>query len=125
VTIAKELAKDLPKASLDPDLFSSAVENLIRNAWEAMDGGGVVTARTAIRPDEPGFVEVSISDTGKGMDARVAENAFAEFYTTKTTGSGLGLAFVRRVAEAHGGQASLTSVEGKGTTVKLRVPIAG
>ncbi|HEY3452003.1 MAG TPA: ATP-binding protein [Myxococcales bacterium] len=125
VTLEKDLAKDLPKVSLDPDLFSSAVENLVRNAFEAMEGGGVVTARTELRADQPGFLEISIADTGKGMDARAAEHAFTEFYTTKTTGSGLGLAFVRRVAEAHGGQASLSSVEGKGTTVRLRVPIAG
>lgn len=126
VTLAKDLAKGLPKASVDADLFSSAVENLIRNAWEAMEGaGGTITARTAPTVDQPGFVEVSVSDTGKGMDARAAESAFTEFYTTKTTGSGLGLAFVRRVAEAHGGQASLSSVEGKGTTVRIRVPVAG
>ncbi|MGC4120735.1 MAG: ATP-binding protein [Myxococcales bacterium] len=124
VKLEKALAKDLPKAALDPDLFSSAVENLIRNAYEAMDGAGTITVRTEQSVDELGFVEVAVSDTGKGMDARAAERAFTEFYTTKTTGSGLGLAFVRRVAEAHDGQASLKSVEGKGTTVRLRVPVS-
>jgi signal transduction histidine kinase len=56
------------------------------------------------------------------MDARRAERAFDDFYTTKATGSGLGLAFVRRVALAHGGSVSLTSRPGEGTRVELRLP---
>jgi signal transduction histidine kinase len=69
-------------------------------------------------------VELSVSDTGEGMDARKAAQVFGDFYTTKASGSGLGLPFVRRVAEAHGGEVSLRSEEGRGTTVKLRLPIA-
>jgi two-component system, NtrC family, sensor histidine kinase HydH len=56
------------------------------------------------------------------MNARTRERAFDDFHTTKAMGSGLGLAFVRRVVEAHGGQVSLTSHEGRGTTVTLRLP---
>jgi signal transduction histidine kinase len=58
------------------------------------------------------------------MDARRAERAFDDFFTTKTTGSGLGLAFVRRVALAHGGNVSLASRPGEGTRVELRLPAA-
>jgi two-component system, NtrC family, sensor histidine kinase HydH len=68
---------------------------------------------------------VSVEDTGEGMDARTRERAFDEFFTTKATGSGLGLAFVRRVVEAHGGEVSLTSREGRGTIVSLRLPASG
>jgi two-component system sensor histidine kinase HydH len=56
------------------------------------------------------------------MDVRRAERAFDDFYTTKATGTGLGLAFVRRVAQAHGGDASLSSRLGVGTTVRVRLP---
>jgi two-component system sensor histidine kinase HydH len=63
-----------------------------------------------------------MEDTGEGMDARTRERAFDDFFTTKATGSGLGLAFVRRVVEAHGGEVSLTSREGHGTVVRLRLP---
>jgi signal transduction histidine kinase len=56
------------------------------------------------------------------MNARTRERAFDDFYTTKATGSGLGLAFVRRVVEAHGGRVELMSQEGRGTTVTLRLP---
>ena len=66
-----------------------------------------------------------MEDTGEGMDARTRERAFDEFFTTKATGSGLGLAFVRRVVEAHGGEVSLTSREGRGTIVSLRLPAWG
>ena len=55
------------------------------------------------------------------MDARQVERAFDEFFTTKVGGSGLGLSFVRRVAEAHGGRASVRSVLGRGTVVELRL----
>jgi signal transduction histidine kinase len=67
-------------------------------------------------------VVLSVEDSGEGMDARTAERAFDDFYTTKATGSGMGLAFVRRVVEAHGGRVSLTSREGRGTLIHLRLP---
>lgn len=123
VTLSRELAPNLPKILVDPDLVARALENLVRNGFEAMASGGVITGRTAGARDAR-FVDLSISDTGKGMDARAVEQAFTEFLTTKPTGSGLGLAFVRRVAEAHGGEAALTSEEGRGTTVRLRLPVA-
>ena len=66
---------------------------------------------------------LSVEDVGIGMSARTRERALDDFYTTKVTGSGLGLAFVRRVAEAHGGEVSLTSKEGAGTTVRLFLPL--
>jgi signal transduction histidine kinase len=56
------------------------------------------------------------------MDARTRERAFDEFYTTKATGTGLGLAFVGRVAEAHGGHARIQGEKGVGTTVELEIP---
>lgn len=126
VSLRTEVAEGLPAALLDPDLVACALENLLRNAFDAMDGaGGVVTARAGRVADAPGWVELSVVDTGKGMDARAVERAFGEFYTTKLAGTGLGLAFVRRVAEAHGGQATLQSAEGRGTTVRIRLPVAG
>ena len=66
---------------------------------------------------------LTVEDAGLGMSARTRERAMDDFYTTKATGSGLGLAFVRRVAEAHGGDVSLWSKEGAGTTVRLFLPL--
>lgn len=119
VTIQRELAAEPPRCAADFDLLANALENLVRNAFEAMPQGGILTVRTAV---EGQSVVLAVEDTGEGMDARTAERAFDDFYTTKATGSGLGLAFVRRVVEAHGGQVSLTSQEGRGTIVHLRLP---
>ncbi|PTL82270.1 nitrogen regulation protein NR(II) [Vitiosangium sp. GDMCC 1.1324] len=121
VEIRRELAEGLPRCSGDWDLLANALENLVRNAFEAMPRGGTLTLRTRL---EGTGVVLSVEDTGEGMNARTRERAFDDFYTTKATGSGLGLAFVRRVVEAHGGQVTLTSHEGSGTTVTLRLPAA-
>jgi signal transduction histidine kinase len=124
VTVSARLAPDLPPCDLDADLLSRALQNLVRNALEAMPRGGHLTVRTALGADAAeGRVVVSVEDEGEGMDPRQAERAFDEFYTTKPTGSGLGLAFVRRVARAHGGDASLSSRVGVGTVVSMRLPV--
>jgi signal transduction histidine kinase len=125
LTMSLDLDVDLPECELDPDLISGALENLVRNAMEAMKDGGVLTVRTRreVRGGQGYVLVLSVTDTGEGMDARQAERAFDDFYTTKSTGSGLGLAFVRRVALAHGGDASLVSKLGVGTTVELRLPM--
>jgi signal transduction histidine kinase len=122
VSLRAELADDLPRCDLDSDLVSAALENMIRNALEAMPKGGRLTVRTErANGSAEGGVVISVTDAGEGMDARQAERAFDDFYTTKPQGSGLGLAFVRRVAQAHGGDVSLTSRVGAGTIVRLRV----
>ncbi len=99
VSIVRQLAPGLPPCSGDEDLLVNALENLVRNAFEAMSKGGTLTVRTL--RDGAG-VAVEVEDTGEGMDARTRERAFDDFYTTKASGTGLGLAFVRRVVEAHG-----------------------
>lgn len=124
VTVEHRPGAKLPDCQADADLVANALMNLVRNAYEAMPHGGVVTVQTEQPNADPRFIQLSVSDTGPGMDARVAEQAFSDFFTTKTTGSGLGLAFVRRVAEAHGGNATLKSDEGKGTTVRIQLPVS-
>ncbi|MDY7226830.1 sensor histidine kinase [Hyalangium rubrum] len=123
VKLERVLADGLPMCAGDYDLLANALENLVRNACEAMPQGGTLTVRTQREAvDDGAGVVLSVEDTGEGMDARTRERAFDEFFTTKASGSGLGLAFVRRVVEAHGGAVSLTSREGRGTIVHLRLP---
>ncbi len=121
VTVESTLAKDLPMCSVDPDLVTQAIQNVIHNALEAMPDGGKLTVCTE-RIDAPEGVALTITDAGHGMDARKVERAFDEFYTTKPDGTGLGLAFVRRVAQAHRGSVSLDSKVGKGTVVRIQLP---
>ena len=123
-----ELAEGLPPCRADREMLSRVLENLVRNAMEAMPDGGTVTVRTARSGggarEAGASVVLSVEDTGCGMDARTRERAFDDFFTTKATGSGLGLAFVHRVVEAHGGQLSLESEQGRGTVVSVRLPVS-
>jgi signal transduction histidine kinase len=122
VTVFTELAPELPACRIDSDLFSGALENLLRNASEAMPEGGALTIRTSLVRTGQDFVAVEVADSGPGMDARTKEHAFDAFFSTKAAGSGLGLAFVRRVAEAHGGAVALMSEAGRGTRVRMTFP---
>lgn len=122
--LEQRLAPTLPPASVDAELFSSALENLVKNAFEALDGKpGTVTVATAATSG--GGLSVSVTDTGPGIDPRTKEQLFSLFFTTKAQGSGLGLAFVQQIARAHGGDVRLDSREGHGTRVDILLPGLG
>jgi two-component system, NtrC family, sensor histidine kinase HydH len=127
IAIKADLAADLPACSMDRDLVTGALENLLQNAFEATPRAatpGTVTVRTALaRARQAEGVLLSVEDAGNGMSARTRERALDDFYTTKASGSGLGLSFVRRVAEAHGGDVSFVSKEGAGTIARLFLPL--
>ena len=114
-----ELDPTNPECDADRDLLESALENVVRNAVEAKGPVHIMTTHD----EAAGRLLLRVIDEGEGMDARQRERAFEDFFTTKETGSGLGLAFARRVLVAHGGDVTLTSARGKGTTVELRLPI--
>lgn len=122
VNVQLELDGKLPDVSADPELLTRALENLVRNAFEAMPGAGTLTVRTGRGPHARHAVAISIEDTGEGMDAATCERAFDELFTTKPEGGGLGLPFVRRVVEAHGGEIVLSSRKGRGTRADVFLP---
>lgn len=127
VQVDAKLGASVPECRLDRDLVAGALENLVRNAFEAMPKGGRVTVETGRDEQEVSGdrVFVLVQDSGEGMDARTRERAFDDFFTTKPRGTGHGLAFVRRVVDAHGGEVALTSKEGVGTMVRLSFPVSG
>jgi signal transduction histidine kinase len=109
---------------VDPNLFRLVFDNLISNARQAMRDGGTVNVR--IREDlasaEPS-VRIEIEDRGHGMSPDVKRRALDPFYTTRPSGTGLGLPIVQRIVEAHGGWLGIESAEGLGTTVTLHFPV--
>jgi two-component system, NtrC family, sensor histidine kinase HydH len=112
---------DLPPVNLDRDLFKQALLNLLLNAEQAMPEGGELTIQAG---QEPGFVVLSLIDTGKGMTAEVLQKVFRPFFSTKVGGTGLGLATTRRIIHAHGGDISVLSEVGHGTKFTIRLPVS-
>ncbi len=108
----------------DANLLRQVFENLITNAAQAMSGeGGVLSVRIATS-EEHGLrgVDVTVEDTGEGMDTSVRDRALLPFFTTRPAGTGLGLAIVARFVQAHGGKLEISSAAGKGTSVRVFLP---
>jgi signal transduction histidine kinase len=104
----------------DRDVLGRAVGNLVRNALQAMDEeGGTITLRSGANG---GRVRIAVADDGPGMAEEVAAKAFDLHFTTRSSGSGLGLAMVRQAALRHGGEARIRSAPGEGTEVALEIP---
>jgi two-component system, sporulation sensor kinase E len=95
--------------------------NLIKNAMESMNNGGTITVEMNVI--DCAIVELLIKDEGVGMDSATLQNLFQPFYTTKSTGTGLGLAFVKKVIEEHEGVIGVNSELQKGTCFHLQFPI--
>jgi signal transduction histidine kinase len=113
----------MPDAFVDPLLISRALINVIENALHAMPDGGRL--RFVTEPAEtPGTVHLRVTDTGIGMDAAAIGRIFEPYFSTKTTGTGLGLTIAKRNVEANGGTITVVSEVGVGTTVTMTLPVA-
>jgi PAS domain S-box-containing protein len=114
---------DLPNmltAEVDPEILRRVLDNLIRNAVDAMSGSGVLSI--SARRDA-GELTIMVGDTGEGVKEENKKSLFEPLFTTKKTGLGLGLYYVRMAVEAHGGRIDFTSMLGQGTTFKIVIPI--
>ena len=121
ITFTVELPEDLPHVPMQPVLLGWVVENLLRNAMDAMEGRGTLTISGQILSRK---VIIDVNDTGKGMSPRVKRSVFNPGFTTKTRGWGLGLSLSKRIIEAgHGGTLSVhRSAPGEGSTFRIELP---
>lgn len=120
IEIVRYLDHDLPSILLNGETLQAALVNLVKNAFEAMEGGGQLVARTRVTRQG---VALDLIDTGCGMDERTAMKMFEAFFSTKSGGSGLGLPTARRIIEAHGGRIGVHSEVGRGTQFTLEFPM--
>lgn len=128
ITLTLEPSEDRVMVPMDPAQIEDAVLNLIINAIEAVQTEGQVEVRVAKvqnerlnQPEEEAIVEVS--DDGPGIKEEDLSRIFNPFFTTRDSGTGLGLPAVRRIARLHGGRVEVRSVVGKGSTFTIHLPL--
>ena len=132
VQIEREFAPDLPMIYVDRARLLQAFLNTIRNGAQAMTDGGVLRVATRLTTEAPEAtqnaetpreaIEIEITDSGSGIPERALKQVFDPFFSTKVSGSGLGLPVTRRIIEDHGGHIDVQSREGEGTTFIFRLP---
>jgi two-component system sensor histidine kinase VicK len=120
-----EKLADLPPVNADSRRLHWAVTNLVRNAWQYTPDGGSVTLQLS---EQNGHVKFDVIDTGRGISSKDQEHLFSRFYRidkaakNEERGLGLGLYVTRAIVEAHGGEISVVSEEGAGSTFSLILP---
>jgi nitrogen fixation/metabolism regulation signal transduction histidine kinase len=120
VGIETELAHGLPSVPLDRTLLARALVNVIENALHAMPAGGRLTLRTT---HADGTIALDVIDTGVGMDDEARGRLFEPYFSTRASGTGLGLTIAKRNVELNNGTIEVESTPGVGTTVHLQFPI--
>ena len=132
VAIEVQAPDTLPRLMIDRTLFSRALTNVIENALHAMPGSGRLAITARVDPAEPAPLEtasprsvlVEITDTGMGMDQDALNRLFEPYFSTKATGTGLGLTIAKRNVELNGGTIEVHSERGVGTRVTITLPVA-
>ena len=130
--IAVACAADPPDLDADRLLLRQLLTNLLTNAIEVLAGAGHVwitvshaaAADTRAPSDRDGFVTIEVADDGPGVPGEVADRMFSPFFTTKPSGSGLGLSIVRKIVTAHDGRIDVRPRAGGGTRFRVRLPVA-
>jgi len=122
VEIKLETAPGIPPVLGDPEQLKQAFLNIIKNAFDALSGGGIIFLQT-LWDRHNKYVQVIIRDTGVGMDEQTIANMFYPFFTTKENGTGLGMLISKKIIDNHGGRIEVKSEPSKGTTVTVLLPL--
>ncbi len=120
VVVNKEIQPDLPLLEIDTDQFKRVLHNLFNNAMDAMPNGGTLHISA---DQEAEWVKVSIADTGLGIEENDVEKVFHPFFTSKSTGSGLGLAVCNQIVSIHGGHIKLRRQLPHGMVFDVYLPL--
>ncbi len=120
ILVETQFRADLPLLLVDRNQLKQAFYNIIRNAFQAMKTGGILRVRTDL---DEAFLCIIFADTGGGISPENVGKVFEPYFTTKASGSGLGLLIVRRIIREHGGEIDLINDPGNGLTLTLRLPL--
>jgi PAS domain S-box-containing protein len=121
VKLTRELPAEAVPVKIDVDFIKQAILNVVLNGVQAMPNGGTLTI--AARREED-MVITEIRDQGSGIPADIQDKIFELYFTTKKTGSGIGLAQTYQIMQWHYGSVDFESADGRGTTFRLRLPLA-
>jgi nitrogen-specific signal transduction histidine kinase len=136
ISLAVDVASDLPLIDGDFHQLCQVFTNLLTNAFEALEGRGRITIRAAaevvvpdpeLSADPPAAtpaIVVDVMDDGPGVPADLSDRIFVPFFTTKPKGSGLGLSIVRKIVDAHEGRIDLSSGSDIGTRFRVTLPVS-
>jgi signal transduction histidine kinase len=119
VSIHTEIPAMAEETLIDPQLLKSAILNILINAMEASPEGGVIDVGTA---ESDGQIIMTVADHGDGIPSEIIDRVFDPYFSTKSSGTGLGLSLTKTIIEKHGGEISLESHSGEGTTVTVTIP---
>jgi len=122
IRIFTTLAGGLPPVHGDANALHQVLMNLVTNAREAMTGGGEIHVETSVMAERPGWIRLTVADTGPGIPPETMSRIFDPFFTTKRSGTGLGLSVTYGIIEDHGGRVEVQSPPGGGTTFTLSFP---
>ncbi|MGD8535464.1 MAG: ATP-binding protein [Candidatus Aminicenantes bacterium] len=126
IVLEKNYPDELPQALVDGDKLRQVFLNVLRNAYEAVEEGGKITISLSLLKERSGKkIKVEIVDDGCGIPEKERDIIFELFYTTKTTGIGLGLAIARKIIEQHGGSINLKENMTQGTSFEVLIPVEG
>jgi len=120
IRVIKSLSRDVPQSAVDPIKLKQAFLNIIRNGIEAIGENGELGIASRLAGDQ---IEITITDNGEGMSPEDLEQLFTPFFTTKATGTGLGLAYAQQVVLEHNGEIHCDSQPGESTTFTITLPV--
>lgn len=122
ISIAKDFDPSLPPTVADPMQLQQVFLNLLLNATAAMPDGGTLSVKTSYDAGEDA-IRIEISDTGKGIDKAIMDKIFQPFFTTRSKGTGLGLAMSKQLIEQHGGAITAENRPEGGSTFRITLPV--